>query len=210
MMDAFDVVLGTAHRTTASRSPSPEIERPDNDLFKLDSCKDGGFMAFEPTASNGYAAVLYAREAGRQPDIHSGIRRHLQCRGHGNTDRPGRAGRRRDPRAATVSEAMTWEHKSVSLTPTKRWQDSANEDTAKLGWPLRVYVNTPLKAQVFIDNIVVKDAKRQNRSLAGLCNIGNQGCSHLARRQRHSYPQGLCALQRGRSARLQRDYQRRL
>ena len=158
MMDAFDVVLGTGSQDDGKPIPEPEIERPDNDLFKLDSCKDGGFMAFEPTASNGYAAY-YMRaklDANQTYTVEYDVISNVEGM-EILTDLEGQGGVG-DPRAATVSEAMTWEHKSVSLTPTKRWQDSANEDTAKLGWPLRVYVNTPLKAQVFIDNIVVKDA----------------------------------------------------
>ena len=157
MMDAFDIVRGTGAEDDGAPIPDPVIGKEDNDLFKLDSCKDGGFAAFTPTTANGYAA--YFLRAKLDPnktytleyDVISNIDgMEVYTDLEGNPDFP-------NPLVSSVSPTKTWQHKTHELRTSLNWAESSMADVASLGWALRVYLNTPINGQAFIDNLVLKD-----------------------------------------------------
>jgi len=125
-------------------------------LFDLASCKDGGFLAFQPTANNGYAAY-YMRAKLDANKTYT-----LKFKAISNTegatlmaDLEGNGGM--DTTSVIITEADTWKEYTVTVKATSRWQDSANADIAEMGWPLRVYFNNPVDAQIFIDDIELLD-----------------------------------------------------
>lgn len=148
-----EVRFGTVKENTP---PTPPEEK--SNLFDRDNSALGGFVAFEPTKDAGYAAY-YIRT---MMDVNKAYT--VEFKAISNTagavlmvDLENLGGIGASP-SVTIAQKDAWDSYSVTLTPTEKWQESSNADTARLGWPLRVYFDTKVDAQIFIDDLVVKDA----------------------------------------------------
>lgn len=127
-----------------------------SNLFELDSCKDGGFEAFQPTANNGYAAYYMRAKLDANKEYT------LKFKAISNienatlmVDLEGNGGM--DTTSVIITDVDTWKEYTVTVKATSKWADSSNEGIAEMGWPLRIYFNTPVEAQIFIDDISLTD-----------------------------------------------------
>ncbi len=164
-------IAGSASYVAPLKEEGPKL----TNLFELEDVASEDYMAFQPTTANGYAA--YYMRSKLKPNTKYTVTFDMIS----NTteisamvDLEGLGG------VATQSvkntKADTWQEMSVTIKTSEDYKESSTKDVPELGWPLRIYVNSAMDAQVFVDNIVVKASNgkvlfKQNFAEAGIEDI---------------------------------------